>query len=82
LQSDSRQERSSTAFPVQAANILKRHGPAPAPEKEKKAWLDFIRSHTEVLAAVDFFTAEVWTAGGFITYYVRRIGERLLRLVR
>ena len=33
------------------------------------AWRDFIRSHTEVLAAVDFFTAEVWTAGGLMTYY-------------
>ena len=34
------------------------------------AWRDFIRSHTEVLAAVDFFTAEVWTVGGLMTYYV------------
>jgi hypothetical protein len=33
-------------------------------------WRDFIRSHTEVLAAVDFFTAEVWTAGGLMTHYV------------
>jgi transposase InsO family protein len=50
---------------------LKRHGLGPAPEREKKmAWRDFIRSHTEALAAVDFFTAEVWTAGGLITYYV------------
>jgi hypothetical protein len=46
------------------ANVLKRHGLAPAPEREKKmACRDFIRSHTEVLAAVDFFTAEVWTVG-------------------
>ena len=53
------------------ANILKRHGLAPAPEREKKTtWRDFIRAHTEVLAAVDFFTAEVWTAGGLMTYYV------------
>ena len=53
------------------ANILKRHGLLPAPEREKKtAWRDFIRSHTEVLAAVDFFTAEVWTVGGLLTYYV------------
>jgi len=34
------------------------------------AWRDFIRAHTEVLAAVDFFTAEVWTVGGLVTYYV------------
>jgi transposase InsO family protein len=53
------------------ANMLKRHGLAPAPERETKtAWRDFIRSHTAVLAAVDFFTAELWTAGGLMTYYV------------
>ena len=53
------------------ANILKRHGLEPAPEREKKrTWREFIRSHTEVLAAVDFFTAEVWTGRGLMTYYV------------
>ena len=53
------------------ANILKRHGLDPAPEREEKmTWREFVRSHTEVLAAVDFFTTEVWTAGGLITYYV------------
>ena len=34
------------------------------------SWRQFLRSHLEVLAAVDFFTAEVWTAGGLTTYYV------------
>ncbi len=38
--------------------------------KKQMASRDFIRSHTEVLAAVDFFTAEVWMAIGLITYYV------------
>ena len=53
------------------ANVLKRYGLGPAPEREKRmAWRDFIRSHTEVLAAVDFFTVEVWTSAGLITYYV------------
>jgi putative transposase len=53
------------------ANILKRQGLPPAPERRKvMAWRDFIRSHTEVLAAVDFFTAEVWTSAGLMTYYV------------
>jgi putative transposase len=37
------------------ANILKRHGLPRAPERGKgMAWRDFIRSHTEVLAAVDY----------------------------
>jgi len=54
-----------------AANVLKRHGLAPAPERGKKMlWKDFIRSHLETLAAVDFFTVEVWTASGLMTYYV------------
>jgi putative transposase len=53
------------------ANILKRHGLEPAPERGKQTlWKDFIRSHLETLAAVDFFTAEVWTASGLMTYYV------------
>jgi len=53
------------------ANILKRHGIEPAPQRGKcTSWRDFIRSHLEVLAAVDFFTAEVWTAAGLTTYYV------------
>jgi transposase InsO family protein len=53
------------------ANILARHGLPPAPERGKQMfWRDFIRSHLEVLAAVDFFTVEVWTTAGLMTYYV------------
>jgi putative transposase len=53
------------------ANLLKRHGLEPAPERQKTTtWKEFIRSHTEVLAAVDFFTVEVWTGAGLLTYYV------------
>jgi putative transposase len=52
-------------------NILKRHGIPPAPEREKTTtWKEFIRSHVDVLAATDFFTAEVWTKSGLVTYYV------------
>jgi putative transposase len=53
------------------ANVMKRHDIAPAPERGRTmSWREFIHSHREVLAAVDFFTAEVWTVGGFMTYYV------------
>ena len=53
------------------ANVLKRHDIAPAPERGRTlSWREFIRSHMEVLAAVDFFTTEVWTAAGLMTYYV------------
>jgi transposase InsO family protein len=52
-------------------NILKRHGIAPAPErKTTTTWKAFIRTHLDVLMATDFFTAEVWTLGGLVTYYV------------
>jgi putative transposase len=53
------------------ANLLRRHGIAPAPDRaQTTSWREFIRSHLEVLAAVDFFTVEVWTAAGLTTYYV------------
>jgi putative transposase len=53
-------------------NILKRHGIPPAPERKKTTtWKEFIRTHLDVLVATDdFFTAEVWTLGGLVTYYV------------
>src|SRR3989441_10964922 len=52
-------------------NILKRHGIPPAPErKTTTTWTDGIRTHMTVLVATDFFTAEVWTLGGLVTYYV------------
>jgi len=52
-------------------NILKRHGLPPAPERTTTTtWKEFIRTHMDVLVATDFFTAEVWTLGGFVTYSV------------
>jgi putative transposase len=52
-------------------NILKRHGIAPAPEcKKTTTWQEFIRTHLDLLVATDFFTAEVWTMTGLVTYYV------------
>ena len=52
-------------------NILKRHGILPAPERKKTTtWKEFIRTHMDVLVATDFFTAEVWTTAGMVTYYV------------
>src|SRR5919197_565896 len=61
-------------------NVLKRHGITPAPErKTTTTWKEFIRTHMEVLVATDFFTAEVGTLGGLVTYYVLfflRLGTR------
>jgi hypothetical protein len=52
-------------------NILKRHGIAPAPQRKRTTtWADFIRAHQSVLAGTDFFTVEILTLRGLITYYV------------
>ena len=42
-------------------NILKRHGIPPAPERKKTTtWQEFLRIHSDVLMATDFFSSEVW----------------------
>ena len=52
-------------------NILKRRGLPTAPERKKTTtWNEFIRTHLEMLWATDFFSAEVWTLGGLVTFYV------------
>jgi len=52
-------------------NILKRHGIAPAPKRSQSTtWKDFIATHMAVLAGTDFFTIEVLTWRGLVTYYV------------
>jgi putative transposase len=65
-------------------NILKRHGLPPAPErKTTTTWKEFIRTYLDVLVATDFFTAEVWTLGGLVTYYVLcfiHLGSRQVHL--
>ena len=57
--------------PNTVKNILERHGIEPAPEREKHiTWKSFLRVHWDVMAATDFFTVEVWTPRGLVTYYV------------
>jgi transposase InsO family protein len=52
-------------------NILQRHGIPPAPERQRTTtWADFIRAHLSVLAGTDFFSVEVLTLHGLVTYYV------------
>jgi putative transposase len=53
------------------ANVLKRNGIEPAPERRRRTqWSTFLKAHWKVLAASDFFTAEVWTGRGLVTHYV------------
>ena len=52
-------------------NVLRRHGLPPAPERKRTTtWATFVRTHIALLAGTDFFTAEVLTLRGLVTYYV------------
>jgi transposase InsO family protein len=63
-------------------NVLKKHGIEPAPDRKRHTtWKTFIKSHWEVLAAIDFTTVEVWTKGGLVTYYLLFLMEVATRRV-
>jgi transposase InsO family protein len=52
-------------------NVLRRYGLPPVPERQRTTpWSVFIRTHLALLAGTDFFTAEVLTLRGLVTYYV------------
>lgn len=52
-------------------NIIKKYGLQPSPDRLKKTtWTEFVRSHWESLAAIDFFTCEVYTIKGLQKYMV------------
>src|SRR4051794_10705194 len=53
------------------ADILRRHGIEPAPQRGRKAnWKEFLTQHWELIVAADFFTVEVWTASGLKRFLV------------
>jgi len=52
-------------------NILRRHGISRAPQrKQTTRSRDFIRAHLDVLVGTDFFTVDLLTLKGLVTYYV------------
>lgn len=53
------------------ADMLRRHGIEPAPERSRKTtWKEFLTQHWELTVAADFFTFEVWTAKGLKRFLV------------
>ena len=63
-------------------SILKDHGIEPAPERGKgMPWSVFLKAHWKALAASDFFTVEVWSWSGLVTYYVLFVMELATRRV-
>ena len=52
-------------------NVLERHGLGPAPKRSQNTtWREFIRRHMAVMAGIDFFTVEVLTWRGLVSYYI------------
>jgi putative transposase len=68
---------------ITVRNILRRHHIEPAPQRRKAGmgWAQFLKMHWEVLAATDFFTVEVATWHGLVTYYVLVVMELATRRV-
>ena len=50
------------------ARILKANGLPPVPQRPT-SWQTFLKAHWGVIAGADFFTTEVWTWQGLVTYY-------------
>jgi putative transposase len=66
------------------ARILKRNGLPPVPERPT-SWQTFLRAHWGAIAGADFFTTEVWTWRGLVTYYsvfAIDIASRRVQIVR
>ena len=64
------------------ANILKKHGIEPAPNRQRTgSWSAFLKAHWDVIAAIDFTTVEVWTKSGLTTYYLLFVIELHTRRV-
>jgi putative transposase len=69
---------------ITVRNILRRHHLEPAPQRRQAGmnWTQFLKLHWEVLAATDFFTVEVATWHGLVTYYVLFVMELSTRRVQ
>ncbi len=66
------------------ANILKRHGIEPAPDRQRKTtWKEFVSRHFDQIAATDFFSVEVWTKKGlqrFMVLFFIELSSRRVQL--
>ncbi len=53
------------------ANILKRNGIDPAPERGRRtSWRTFLGAYWSTIAAIDFTTVEVWCRHGLVAVYI------------
>jgi putative transposase len=70
LHADSRraEETGPPRGPLTIRRILKAAGLPPVPQRPT-SWQTFLKAHWGVIAGADFFTTEVWTWRGLVTYY-------------
>lgn len=52
------------------ADILRRNGLPPSPQRRGLSWREFLARHEDVLLCADLFTKEIWTFCGLRTAYV------------
>ena len=66
------------------ADILKRNGIEPAPERSRKTtWKEFLNRHWQQIVASDFFTVEVWTRTGlkrFVVLFFMELSTRRVEI--
>jgi putative transposase len=65
------------------ARILKARGIPPVPERPT-SWQTFLQAHWGAIAGADFFTTEVWTWRGLVTFYtvfVMDLASRRVQIV-
>ncbi len=63
------------------SRILKSEGIKPAPDRPS-SWKTFLKAHWGEVAATDFFTTEVWTLKGLVTYYTLFVVDLKTRRVQ
>ena len=63
------------------AGILKAEGIPPSGERPT-TWRTFLAAHWPALVAADFFTTEVWTVRGLVTFYTVFVIELQSRRVQ
>jgi putative transposase len=61
--------------------ILQAAGLPPVPQRPT-SWQTFLKAHWGVIAGADFFTTEVWTWHGLVTYYTVFVIDLASRRVR
>jgi hypothetical protein len=67
--------------PSTIATMLKQHGVPPCDERPTP-WGALLKAHWGAFVAADFFTTEVWTVRGLITYYTLFVIELHTRRVQ